>query len=150
VRHSCTGSDPLLVGLERHAELAVEHAQIPIPATHDSIRGDRLNFLSNDADIGFAAAVIAEAVEAEAVIKVAEQRYVVLERDVRPPSTATEPSPAAKPAAADPHAAARAATKAHASTPSRQGRPTRDSVLARPTRDSGLGRPVSRHRPICA
>jgi hypothetical protein len=100
----CAGRNPLVVGLERNAELAIEHPQVAIRAADDRIRHDRPNFLSDDANIGFVAAVIAEAVEADAVIEAAEQLDVMLERDVGPPSAATEA--AAHPTTADAHATA--------------------------------------------
>ena len=94
----CAGCDPLVVGLEPHAELAIEHPQVAIRVADDRIRQDRLDFLSDDANIGFVAAVIAEAIEAEAVVEAAEEDDVMFERNVRPPSaTATSAATTATP-----------------------------------------------------
>jgi hypothetical protein len=45
-----------------------------------------LHFLRHDADIGFGAAIINEAIKANAAIETAEQRHVVLKPKVGPPS----------------------------------------------------------------
>jgi hypothetical protein len=81
--------------LERHAELVIEYPQVAVRAAHDRIRHDRLDFLSDYTDIGFAAAVIAEAIEAEAVVEAAEKGDVVLEGNIRP-SAAAAPSASAR------------------------------------------------------
>src|SRR5215475_3432069 len=99
-----TRCDPLIVGLELEAEPIVEDAQVAVAPAHDCLRHDGLHVLRHHADIGLVAAVVAEAIEAEAVVEMAEQRDVVLQRNIGPPSAA-----AAKTAAASPEAAATAA-----------------------------------------
>jgi hypothetical protein len=95
VRNLCSRSVPLVVALERQAELVVVDAQITIPAARDSLWHDLLHLLGDHTDIGFVAAVIAEAVEAKAVAEMAEQDNVVLQPDVGSPSTATAGTAAA-------------------------------------------------------
>src|SRR5262245_60539710 len=99
-----TRCDPLIVGLELEAELIVEDAQVAVAPAHDCLRHDGLHLLRHHADIGLVAAVVAEAIEAEAVVEMAEQRDVVLQGNIGPPTAA-----AAKTAAASPEAAATAA-----------------------------------------
>src|SRR5262245_2108679 len=105
-----TRCDPLIVGLELEAEPIVEDAQVAVAPAHDCLRHDGLHVLRHHADIGLVAAVVAEAIEAEAVVEMAEQRDVVLQRNIRPP-TAASPEAAATAAeatAAAPEAAASA------------------------------------------
>src|SRR5215471_16080681 len=90
-----TGSDPLVVRLELQAELVIEDPQIAVPAARNRLRHDDLHFLRHDADVGFAAAVIAEAIKAKAVVEAAQERDVVLERDVGPPSATAAAAAAA-------------------------------------------------------
>ena len=112
-RDTRTRGDPLIVGLERDAKLVVEYPQIAVAAAHDRGRHDCLDFLSNDTDIRFVAAIIAEAIEAETVIETAEQVDVVLQGNIRAPSaaasapasTSSPPSPPPKPPANAPAAA---------------------------------------------
>jgi hypothetical protein len=108
VRNLCSRSEPVRVALERHTELVVVHTQIAVAAARDRFRHDLLHLLGHDADIGLVAAVVAEAIEAEAVVEVAEQRDVVLEHDVGPASAT-----AATATAATTHAAT---TTTHATT----------------------------------
>src|SRR5260370_31978396 len=87
----CAGRDtsarrgPLVVGLELQAELVVEDPQIAVAAAQYRGGHDCLDFLRHHADISLVAAVVAEAVEAEAVIEGAEKRDVVLKHHVRSP-----------------------------------------------------------------
>src|SRR5713101_8419177 len=95
----CAGWDmsarrgPLVVGLELHAELVVEDPQIPVAAAQYRRGHDCLDFLRHHADIGLVAAVVGEAVEAKAVIEVAEKGDVVLERDVGSPDSTPGSAP---------------------------------------------------------
>src|SRR3984893_5392147 len=88
----CAGRDmsarrgPLVVGLELQAQLVVEDTQIAVAAAQYRRGHDCLDFLRHHADIGLVAAVVAEAVEAEAVIEVAEKRDVVLKHHVGSPT----------------------------------------------------------------
>src|SRR5262249_40250854 len=63
-----------------------------IPTPHPRLRHDRPHFLRNHPDMRTTAAVIGEAIEAEAIVEAAEQDDVVLEPDVGPPSAATSSS----------------------------------------------------------
>src|ERR1700738_141366 len=89
----CAGRDmsarrgPLVVGLELQAELVVEDTQIAVAAAQYRRGHNCLDFLRHHADIGLVAAVVAEAVEAEAVIEVADEGDVVLEHDVGSPDS---------------------------------------------------------------
>src|SRR5262245_13653155 len=114
-RNPCARRQPLLVGLELDAEPVIEDPQVAVAAAHDRFRHDALHLLRHHADIGLVAAVVAEAIEAEAVVEPAEQRDVVLERNIRPPSTTATTAPAAA-TTAEPAATAAAETAATAAT----------------------------------
>src|SRR5262245_13209543 len=106
----------MLVGLKLDPELFVEDSQIAVAAAHNGAGHDRLHLLRHHADIGPVAAVVAEAIIAEAVVEMAEQNDVMLEHDVRsPPAAAAAAAAATASAAAHPRAAT-AATDAHAAT----------------------------------
>src|ERR1700722_16649951 len=109
VRNLRSRSEPVRIAFERHTELVVVHTQIAVAAARDRFRHDLLHLLGHDADIGLVAAVVAETIEAEAIVDVAEQSDVVLEPDIRSASAA-----AATTTAATAHASA--ATAAHAAT----------------------------------
>src|SRR5262249_52847894 len=80
----------------------------------DRLRHYRLHLLGDHADIGLVAAVVGEAIEAKAVVEVAEQHDVVLEGDVRAATAAAaSAAPAATEAAATAAAHARAAATTH-------------------------------------
>jgi hypothetical protein len=68
----------VVVGLEGHSELIVEHPQITVSIVRDRLRHDCLHFLCDHPDISFIAAVVIEAIEADTVVKVAEQDDVML------------------------------------------------------------------------
>src|SRR5689334_13916499 len=104
--------EPVDVGLEFHAELVVVNAQIAVAAARDRLWHHGLHLLRHHADKGLVAAEIAEAIEAEAVIEMAEQHDVVLQRDVGAPAAATPTPTAAKTASA--------ATTAEAAAPARK------------------------------
>src|SRR6185436_18430299 len=103
---------PLVVGLEWQPKLFVVDTQVAVVTADDSIRPHGLNFLRHYADITLVAAVVAEAIEAEAIVEMPEQDDMVLERDVGT-SSATA-SAAAATAAATAAACARATTTAAA------------------------------------
>src|SRR5579864_93022 len=100
--------DPPIVGLELHTKLAIEDPQIAIAIAADCLRHDRLHLLRDHADIGFAATYITEAIEAKAVIEMAEKDDVVFKREIRASSAAaaTTASAARTTAATTPEAAA--------------------------------------------
>ena len=68
----------MIVGLEDHAELVVEDPQIAVSIARNRVRHDGLHLLRDHPDIGFIAAVVIEAIEADTVVKVAEQDDVML------------------------------------------------------------------------
>src|SRR5439155_8965489 len=115
-RDFCARGEPLVVALELQSEPVIEDLQVAVAAAGDRLRHDRQNFLRHDTDVGLVAAVVAEAIEAEAVVEMAKQRDVVLEHHVGSPATAaasaaTATADAATTAAADAsNAAADAAT----------------------------------------
>src|SRR5262245_41920924 len=96
----------MLVGLKLDPELFVEDSQIAVAAAHNGAGHDRLHLLRHHADIGPVAAVVAEAIIAEAVVEMAEQNDVMLEHDVRSPPAAAAAAHAATAAAAHTNAAA--------------------------------------------
>ena len=85
---SCTTGKPVGVGTELQSQLFVVDAEIPVPAAGHGFRHQILHFLRDDADIGLAAAEIAEAVVTETVREMAEQFNVMLQFDVGASSTA--------------------------------------------------------------
>ena len=97
------------VGAEFQAEPVVVDPEIAVAAARHRVRHHRLHLLRHHADIGLVAAEIAEAVVAEAVVEMAEQDDVVLQRDVGTPATAAA---TAATAATESAAAAAAAAKA--------------------------------------
>src|SRR5262249_8574832 len=109
----CTGCDPLVICHECKAELVVEDTQVSVGATHNRVWSDSLHLLRHHADIGFVAAVVAEAIKSKAIVEMTKQGDVVLERDVRASSAAAAASAAATASAATAHARA-TATAAHA------------------------------------
>src|SRR6476620_430862 len=60
--YPCPAGNPIGVGAELQSQLLVIDAEIPVPAAGHGFRHQVLNFLRDDADIGLAAAEIAEAV----------------------------------------------------------------------------------------
>jgi hypothetical protein len=139
-RHTGTRRNPMLVGLEPDAEPVVKDAQCTIAITHHRLRHDSLHFLRHHADIGTVAAVVAEAIIAEAIGKMTEQDDIVLERDVGPSaSTATTTSSTTTTTAATAAteaATTTAATEATAATAATE-------TTASDTRATARGRPMS-------
>jgi hypothetical protein len=103
----------LIVALKFQPELTVIYPQIAITAASHRFWCDLRNLLGDHPDIGRVAAIIAEAIEAKAIVQIADKSDVMLESDVRAPAaaatTATTPAATAATAAA-PEAAAPAAT----------------------------------------
>src|SRR5215470_924098 len=100
-RYDGAGREPTIIRLELHAENVVANPQVTIAATQHRFGHHGLNFLCDHTDVGLVAAIVAEAIEAEAVVEPAEQRDVVLEQHVGMASAAF---PTALPAAATPTA----------------------------------------------
>src|SRR5262245_18960639 len=113
-RHACAGGEPLFVGLERHADPVVEDPEITVATSHHRFGHHRLHLLRHHAHIGALAAVVGEAIEAEAVVEMAQQHDVVLEVDVGPTSAATAAAEAATAAAPPKATTATAAAEAAA------------------------------------
>src|ERR1041385_8158533 len=93
--------EPVTVAAEFQAEPVVVNSQIAVAAARHRVRPHRLYFLRHHADIGARAAEIAEAIITEAVVEMAEQHDVVLQRHVGAPAaaaaaTAKSAAPAAK------------------------------------------------------
>src|SRR5262249_18033664 len=61
--------------------------------------------LRNHPDVGLVAAVVAEPIEAQAIVEIAEKRDVVFEHDIGPSAAAASPA-ATAPAATHPRASA--------------------------------------------
>src|ERR1700722_10568150 len=97
---------PLLIGLERQSKPVVGNAHIAVGAARYRSRHHSLHLLRHHPDISGVAAVVDEAIVAEAVVEPPEQHHIVLEAHVRP-----------TPAAATSAAATPAATKAASATP---------------------------------
>ena len=81
-RNSCPRFYPLIVGFERQAEHLVIHPQISVRSTSDRVWHDLLHFLRHNANIKVIAALVTEAIEAEAVVEITEERDVVFEPGV--------------------------------------------------------------------
>src|SRR3974377_1075951 len=75
-------SQPMIVALKFHAELLVVHQQIAVAAPRHRSRHNPFDLLGHDADIGLIAAVVAEAIEAKAVVQITEKNDVVLQSDI--------------------------------------------------------------------
>ena len=72
----------MLVCLEGQAKYLVRDSEIAVAAP-DNCRGpDCLHLLGHDTDIGGVAAMKGEAIEAKAIVELAEKDDVVLERDI--------------------------------------------------------------------
>src|SRR5262249_49048086 len=91
-RNSCARGEPMVVILEFHPELLVVHPQIAVAAARHDVRRDLHDLLRNDSDVGFAAAVIAEAIEAKTIVQITEKNDVMLEQDVGAPTPAAAPA----------------------------------------------------------
>src|SRR4029077_14506021 len=87
--------DPLLVSLKVDAKSLIEDAKGAIAVAHYGLRHNRLYFLREYSDIGTIAPVVAEAIKAKTVVEMPEQDDVVLERDIRAPSTTSTSTAAA-------------------------------------------------------
>jgi hypothetical protein len=114
--HLRASGNPLLVSLKLDAYLVVEDPQIAILALRDCVRLNPLHILRHNTDIGFVAAIVAEAIEANAVGKMTEKNDIVLECDVRTPSSAAAGATAT---ATRSHTATATATRSHTATTAR-------------------------------
>src|SRR3954470_2012094 len=80
-------ANPFVVRQELESQLVVEDTQIAVTIMHDGPRHDRLNLLGHHAHVSAVAAIVAEPIVAKAVRQVAEQNDIVLEPDIRSPTT---------------------------------------------------------------
>src|SRR5262249_57299492 len=90
-------------------KLVVEHDQVAVPTADDCLRHHRLHFLRDHANVGLVAAIVAEPIEAQAIVEITEQRDVMFEHGIGP-SAATASAATTTPSAASAHARAAAAT----------------------------------------
>ena len=74
--------DPLIVCLEAQAKLLVRDTEIAIAATDNRRWPDCLYLLRHDADIGRAAAIVSEAIEAKTIVEMTQKNDVMLEPDI--------------------------------------------------------------------
>src|SRR5271155_1903489 len=116
VRQMRARRDPLLVGLERQSKQIIGNAHIAVSAARDRFRRDGLHLLRHHADVDCVAAVVDEAVVAEAVIEPTEQHDIVLEAHVRATPTSSSAAPATSATAAATMSATAAAPEAAAAS----------------------------------
>jgi hypothetical protein len=145
-RNSCARSEPMVVVLEFYPELLVVHPQIAVAAARHGLRRDLHDLLRHDANVRFAAAVIAEAIEAEAIVQITQENDVMLEHDVRAPAaaasaTATPATAATTAAAAKTTAAAAAAVSAQTAAAAATAEAGMASATAAMARAGSMGRP---------
>ena len=130
------------VKIKPHTKFLIEHPQIPVRPLNDRLGHDLLHFLRQHAHIDLAAAVVAEAIEPQAVFKPTKKHDVVLEPDVGAPSataTATAAAACAHSATAATMRHVRAATAAHTRGARTRRARTMGDVLATATRTPAAG-----------
>ena len=76
------GRHPCVPALHAQARPFIIHPQIAVAAADDGLGHHRLDFMRHHADIGFAAAIVAEPVKAETVIETGEHDDVVLQAEL--------------------------------------------------------------------
>src|ERR1700761_4476967 len=103
------------------SELFVKNPQIAVAIASDGIRPQGADFLRDDSDVSFLAAVIGKAVVAEAVVEPAEQHDIMLQPDIRTPPAAAPATTKAPAVTASTAKAAVAATSAKATSASERG-----------------------------
>src|SRR3954451_18683150 len=104
----------MIVCLQVQAKLVVQHEQVTIPTADDRFRHHCLHLLRDHTNIGPVAAIVAEPIEAQAIVEIAEKRDVMFEHDVGPSAAATSPtSTTASATAAGAHPRASPAATAH-------------------------------------
>src|SRR5882724_12056726 len=121
-------------------------AEIPVPTVGHGLRRQALHLLRDHADIGLAAAEIAESVVAETIGEMTEQDDIVLQCDVGAPSTAAATTEATTAAATESAAPSTGKCRTAATTPGKAWSASTPRAHARPTagrlRSSG---PARRH-----
>ena len=134
-RQMRAGRHPLVVGLERQSKPVVGNAHVAVRAARYRFRHHGLHLLRHHPDIGGVAAVVDEAIIAEAVVEPPEQHDIVLEAHVgATPAAATPPPPRPPPPTAT--AAAEAATAA----------PAAAEAAAAPTAEAAARHSTAAHR----
>src|ERR1043165_9151862 len=94
--YSCSGCDPVVVTAERQAKPVIVHSQIAVAAARDCIGPDHADLLRHHANPSLLASVIGKAIIAHAILQIAEQHDVMLERNIgAAPAAATAESAAA-------------------------------------------------------
>ena len=73
----CSRFDPLIVSFELQPEPLIIHSQVSVVPTRDCLWRYLLHFLRQDTDIKLVAATIAEAIEAETIVEMAEKDNVM-------------------------------------------------------------------------
>ena len=132
-RNARSSSQPTAIAFKRDAKLGVVNCQIAVAITRDGRGCDALYVLSDDAHIGFVAAIVAEAVEAEAVVEIAEKDNVVLQADIGTASAASATTAAAATASVGAHPATSLCTRRPAMAAGPSGSAMVASPAARPT-----------------
>jgi hypothetical protein len=130
---------PLPVGFKWQSKHVIGNAQIPVSAARHRFWNDRLHFLRNDPNICRMAAVVDEAIVAEAVAEPSEQNNIVLKPEVgAPPATTTSAMAAASmPAAESTASAAVESATAHPSASEAA------AVASRPSAPKTAGAPAA-------
>ncbi len=95
-RNAGARCDPPVIGLKPQSDLVIKDLQVTVPALCDRLGHDCLQFLGDNADIGFVAAAIGEAIEANAIAETTEKGDVVLKPDIGPPPAAASSETAAR------------------------------------------------------
>jgi hypothetical protein len=84
--------DPLIVGAELQSERIVVNSEVAVPSTQDGLGDDLLHLLRNHANIGAVASFVTKSVKSKTVVQIPEKHDVVLERNVRSPSSTAVPA----------------------------------------------------------
>ncbi len=79
----------MVVSLKFQTDLVVKDPQVAVSTAHDRLRDNPLRLLRDKSDMGFFASIINEAIEAKAVVEMAEQDDLVLKPKIGSPSAAT-------------------------------------------------------------
>jgi hypothetical protein len=118
----------VIVCFKLQTKFLIEHPQVTVGPARDRLRNHLLHFLSQDAHVNLAAAVVAEAIEAQAVVESDQEDNVVLQPDVGTPSASATTT------------TAEAAARAH-STPAATVRCVRGATAAH-TRGASTAAPM--------
>src|SRR5579872_5360454 len=120
-RQMRAGCDPLLVGLERQSQPVVGDAHIAVRVARHRSRRHGLHLLRHHPDISGVAAVVDEAIVAEAVVEPPKQHDVVLKAHIGATSSAATAHSAAPAATESASSAASEASAAETSPAAHSG-----------------------------